>query len=553
MSKRTQALVRAISAAGGHAFYTGGWVRDKAMGIPTSGDLDIEVYGLSKEELEEVLKPWNPDHVGKSFGVFKLNGLHGIDVSLPRKDTQVDPKDHKAVIVTYDSKMSTKEACFRRDFTMNSMLFDPLQEKIIDHWGGLVDIKRGQIRMVSEHFGDDPLRALRAIKFMTRTGFSLEPKTAETVRKMNTSKLPAERIWGELSDMLAKGIYWIDALNTLVSSVTGKFWFPELVALHGLEQDPSWHPEGDVLTHTALVVQAASQMKIPKDKKVKFMLAALLHDLGKAKTTIHKDGHIKSPLHDRVSAELAEVLMTRLHVSKEIQKYVVPMVRNHMWAVSSMPHGKEAKVSDGKIRKLSTKVPSIDDLMDLAVADKMGTTDARLKTETLDHIESIRQRARKLKVLHAAPKPIIQGRHLIDFVTPGPQMGEILAWCYEQHLNGKVTSPEQGIALWCKHHNQKFVKVGFIPGDVRGLMLSSDATVAQVISAGLVPTVYNEVLVHPRHVKISSIGEDTYKSCSLSDVPRHMDRILILGVPTTPSMKWQEGLKELLGSLKTTD
>ena len=190
-------IAERVADAGGRAYCVGGFVRDKIMGRPCE-DVDIEVHGISPDRLREILGGLGtPLSYGQSFGIYSLAGS-GIDVAMPRREKKTGSK-HTDFEVDVDPFIGTEEAARRRDFTINALMEDILSGEVIDHFGGLGDIRSGIIRHVDERtFAEDPLRVLRAAMFAARFGFEAAPETIELCRGMDLSDLSKERIEGEL-------------------------------------------------------------------------------------------------------------------------------------------------------------------------------------------------------------------------------------------------------------------------------------------------------------------------------------------------------------------
>lgn len=189
--------------AGGRAYVVGGCVRDHLLGLDPK-DIDLEVHGVA--DLEALLEGLgHVNAVGRSFGVLKVarDGVD-LDVSLPRRDSKVGP-GHRGIAVEGDPFMGLDEAIRRRDLTVNALLFDPLTGEVIDRVGGRQDLDARVLREVDpDTFGEDPLRALRAVQFAARFGFELAPSLAELCRAMDLDALPHERLRGELDKLLFK-------------------------------------------------------------------------------------------------------------------------------------------------------------------------------------------------------------------------------------------------------------------------------------------------------------------------------------------------------------
>lgn len=438
-----RAIAEAVRGRGGRALVVGGFVRDILLGQP-SKDLDLEVFGLAADDLKTLLARWGPvNTVGESFTVFKVQDL---DVSLPRRESKVG-RGHKGFEVHGEPSLSFAEAARRRDFTINAIGWDPLTDEYLDPHGGRVDLERRVLRMVdADTFGEDSLRVLRALQFAARFECRVDDATAATCRATPLDDLPAERIWGEVEKLLLRAARPSIGLHLGRDlEVVSRLW-PTLEALASCPQDAEWHPEGDVWTHTAMVVDEAARRKhtFTYPEQVSLMLGALLHDIGKPLVTVEIDGRIKSPGHEGEGVPLATAILDVLHVHTldgyPVRQQVLGLVAWHMlpgaWGKSTEP------VSDGAFRRLARKVDMVL-LARLSEADcngRGGTFDCSFGQWFLDRVEA-------LGVEHAAPAPLLLGRHLIALgVAPGPAMGELLRLVYEQQLDGAVTTLDQAIA-----------------------------------------------------------------------------------------------------------
>ena len=428
-------IARAVRDAGGRAVIVGGWVRDRLMGHP-SKDLDIEVFGIEPERLKHLLGAFGSvNTVGESFTVYKVAG---VDVSIPRTESK-SGKGHKGFAVRGDPTLSFEEAARRRDFTINAISFDPLTGEYIDPFGGRADLERKVLRAVDARtFADDSLRVLRAIQFAARFEFALDDATKALCRSLPLDDLPAERIWGEIEKLLLRArrpsIGFALALELRVIERL----FPELDALVGCPQEPEWHPEGDVWVHTLLVIDEARTRidDLPYPQQVAVMLGAVCHDLGKPATTALVDGRIRSLDHEDQGVPPAASLLDRLNVHSmqgyDVRREVFGMVANHlkpgMFAKADPP------VGDGAYRRLAQKV-------DLELLARVAKSDCEGRGGGFDcsAMDAFLERARRLGVEHAAPEPLVKGRHLLDLgVVPGPAMGEVLRQVYERQLDGSV-------------------------------------------------------------------------------------------------------------------
>jgi tRNA nucleotidyltransferase (CCA-adding enzyme) len=438
------ALARAARAAGGRALIVGGWVRDRLMGRP-SKDIDVEVYGLASESLKTLLQQFGSvNTVGESFTVYKVADL---DVSLPRRESKTG-RGHKGFTVEGDPALSPVEAARRRDFTINAIAWDPLEDHYIDPFGGRQDLERRLLRAVdAATFGDDSLRVLRATQFAARFDFTLDAGTRELCRRIPVDDLPAERIWGEIEKLLLRAVRPSIGFTLALELSIVERLFPELDALVGCPQEPEWHPEGDVWVHTLLVIDGARARidDLGYPEQVTVMLGAVCHDLGKPATTAFVDGRIRSLDHEEQGVPPSRALLDRLNVHSmqgyDVRRQVLGIVANHlkpgMFAKAQPP------VGDGAYRRLAQKV-------DLELLARVAKADCEGRGGGFDcsAMDAFLERARALGVEHAAPDPLVKGRHLLDLgVRPGPAVGEVLRQVYERQLDGTVADFESAMAL----------------------------------------------------------------------------------------------------------
>ena len=212
--------------------------------------------------------------------------------------------------------MSVEEAARRRDFTINAISWDPLTGEYFDPFDGRQDLDRRLLRVVDpQTFADDSLRALRAVQFAARFDMTVEPATRDVCRAMPLDDLPCERVWGELEKLLLARTPSIGFALALDLAIVDKL-FPELRALVGCEQEPEWHPEGDVWVHTLQVIdQARTRIDdLPRPQQLAVMLGAVCHDFGKPATTAFIDGRIRSMDHEEQGVAPAMSFLDRLNV-----------------------------------------------------------------------------------------------------------------------------------------------------------------------------------------------------------------------------------------------
>jgi tRNA nucleotidyltransferase (CCA-adding enzyme) len=341
--------------------------------------------------------------------------------------------------------MTIEEAARRRDFTINAISWDPLTDAYEDPFNGRADLDRRVLRAVDlRTFGDDSLRVLRAVQFAARFEFTLDDATATLCRSIALDDLPPERVWAEVEKLLLAAERPSIGLALALDLGIVDTLLPELKPLGGCEQEPDWHPEGDVWTHTLMVVDKARDLNsdLPRPQLIAVMLGAICHDLGKPATTAIIDGRIRSMNHEEAGVEPTLRLLDRLRVHAiegfDVRSQVVGLVAHHL---KPGMFYKAAQVGDGAFRRLAQKV-DLELLARLARADCLGRT-GNFDCSAMDWFL---QRARSLGVEHRPPAPLLQGRHLLALgLSPGPQVGVILKQVYERQLDGEVSTVDEAI------------------------------------------------------------------------------------------------------------
>lgn len=447
LSPTALAIATHVRAAGGRALIVGGWVRDRALGLDPK-DLDIEVFGVQPDHLRTLLEGiGRVDAVGEAFTVYKVEGL---DVSLPRRESKTG-RGHRGFTVEGDPFLSFEDAARRRDFTINAMSWDPLSDETIDPFGGMNDLRARVLRVVDPTtFADDSLRVLRALQFAARFDLRLDATTHDLCRTLPLDDLPAERVWGEVEKLLLRARRpSIGLALALELGVVDQLW-PELKALVGCEQEPEWHPEGDVWVHTLMVTDEARARidDLDHPRAVVMMLSALCHDMGKPATTKFEDGRIRSKGHEEAGVAPATAFLDRLNVHSmggyDVRAAVLGIVAHHL--KPSMFYKAPTPVGDGAFRRLALKA-------DLELLARFGKADCHGRTGVFDcsAMDWFLDRARQLGVEHQPPTPFLRGRDVVALgVAPGPEVGRILAALYEQQLDGAITSRAEALTALAK-------------------------------------------------------------------------------------------------------
>lgn len=451
------AAVSVLRSAGGRPLLVGGCVRDWQLGLEPK-DFDVEVYGLDYDAMGRALAPFGPtDVVGRSFGVLKVR-LEGAeyDFSLPRRESKTGA-GHRGFAVAPDPALTEAEAAARRDFTINAMAYDPFAHRVLDFHDGAGDLKKRILRHTSAAFTEDPLRVLRAFQFAARFDLTLAPETAALCRSIDGTyaELAIERVWGEWDKWATKSARPSAGLAVLQQSGWLKH-FPEIAALDGLPQEPEWHPEGDVFVHTghcldALVKLATWRDGAPAARRL-LSFSVLAHDFGKAPTTkqAQRRGKLRwvSPEHEAAGGPLAETFLRRIGAPLELIDYVRPLVVNHL-----LHHQGGLMVRDTTVRRLARKLEpaTIDQLIAVMQSDHLGRPPL-VPNETVVRLEHLRDATRRLALEHTAPKPVLQGRHLIALgLPPGPQFKPALDAAFESQLDGAFVDEAGGIE-WMRNY-----------------------------------------------------------------------------------------------------
>jgi tRNA nucleotidyltransferase (CCA-adding enzyme) len=379
------------------------------------------------------------------------------DFSLPRRESKTGA-GHRGFAVAPDPSLGDAEAAARRDFTVNAISYDPFSGAMIDPCGGQADLRARVLRHTSPAFVEDPLRVLRGFQFAARFDFALAPETVALCRSIADSyaELPVERVWGEWNKWAEKST--VPSRGLAVLEETG--WlrhFSEIAAMRGTPQEPEWHPEGDVFTHTQLCLDALARIEAWRSsdpgRRRLLMLAVLAHDFGKPSTTerAERRGALRwiSPGHEAAGGPIAEAFLRRIGAPLELAAPVAALVVHHL----AHHHGQAGEFSDSQIRRLARKLSpaTIDDLALVMTADSRGRPQKN-SPETIALIAQLASRSHELEVRNAAPKPIMLGRHLVALGRkPGPEFSVVLAAAFEAQLDGAFRDEEGGLE-WLRRH-----------------------------------------------------------------------------------------------------
>ncbi|MFO7974043.1 MAG: CCA tRNA nucleotidyltransferase [Candidatus Hydrogenedentota bacterium] len=432
MNKRYAAAERicaTLRAHGYRALLAGGCVRDLILEVPPK-DYDIAT-NAKPEDVAVIFK--RTIGVGAAFGVQIVLLPEGqFEVTTFRKDGPYQDGRHPSTVTFTDEEEDAK----RRDFTINALFYDPFQKRILDYVQGREDLRARIVRTVGpprERFHEDHLRLLRAIRFAARLGYTIEEETYRAIKELAplVTSTSAERIRDELLMILTEGgakraFELLDETGLLQQIL------PEISAMKGVEQPPRFHPEGDVFTHTLLMLD------LLENPSPTLALGVLLHDVGKPVTQTKTD-RIRFNDHDKIGAAITRDICRRLRFSRRQIERVVWLVSQHM-RFAHLPKMRESK------RKRLMRAEGFDELKELCRIDCLAS---HRKLSTIEWVEDY-QAQMPQEVLR--PAPLLRGRDLIELgYRPGPLFSKILNRVEDLQLEGKLSTKEEAADFVLKH------------------------------------------------------------------------------------------------------
>ncbi|MFI5402474.1 MAG: CCA tRNA nucleotidyltransferase, partial [Planctomycetota bacterium] len=409
-------------AAGHEALFAGGCVRDRLRGAPPK-DYDIAT-SARPEQVQALFE--RTVAVGAVFGVVLVDG---VEVATFREDLGIADGRHPAQVRFSDARADA----LRRDFTVNGMFEDPETGEVLDFVGGRADMKARVVRAIGDpalRFREDRLRLLRAVRFATVLDFRIERATLQAVRDAAPSiaGVSAERVRDELSKIVVSGRGG-RGLGLLFDTGLLAVILPEVAALDGLAQTARYHPEGDVLTHTRMLLDGY------REGGEEVALAALLHDIGKKPTLEMKEGRPTFPGHAQVGAQMTGDILRRLRYPNRIVDQVVEIVDRHM----DWPHLQQMR--EAKRRRLLLRE-------DLPLHMEMHRLDClACHGDTSIHAYALEER-RRLEAEPPPVKPFLTGDDLIGMgFAPGPSFKAMLEAIVDAQLEGSVRSADEARAF----------------------------------------------------------------------------------------------------------
>lgn len=428
-----RSIVERLRAKGFEALYAGGCVRDRLLGL-TPHDYDVAT-NARPEQVEALFPRTVP--VGVQFGVIiVLEQGAEIQVATFRGDGTYHDGRHPESVRYTDAEGDSR----RRDFTVNGLFLDPIEERILDFVEGRRDLESRLLRAIgnpSERFAEDKLRLLRAVRFATTLGFEIDPDTWREILVWSPEihAVSAERIREELVKILLspnrlRGFDLLDESGLLRQVL------PEMEALKGCDQPPEFHPEGDVFVHTRLMLSM-----LAPDASLPLVLSVLFHDIGKPATrVVDETGRIRFNGHEGVSAGMTLRLLQRLRFPNEVIDAVIPAVRLHM-SFKDVPNMRVATLKRMMAR------PTFEEELELHRVDCLASHGM------LDNHAMLIAKREEFGREPLIPEPLISGHDLIALgMKPGPEFAEMLMSVQTRQMEGTLNTRDEAL-VWIKGRN----------------------------------------------------------------------------------------------------
>ncbi len=419
-------VVTTLKSCGHQAYFVGGCVRDLLLGGQPKD------YDIATDARPDQITALFPDSglVGAHFGVVIVREQGAqVEVATFRRDHAYVDGRHPAGV---DFETDPRQDVLRRDFTINALLLDPDRHEVLDFVGGRADLRNRVVRAIGDpeaRFREDHLRMLRAVRFAARLSYRIDPATFQAIRRLRgfIQTVSAERVRDELVRILTEGgaRHGFELLDEsgLLSEI-----LPEVAAMKGVAQPPEYHPEGDVWTHTLLLLE---HLRNPSPT---LALGALLHDVGKPPTfrvaeRIRFDGHVEK------GVEMAAAILTRLRFSNDEVRQVTALVANHM------------RFKDAPQMKVSTLKRFLQ-LENFPEHLELHRLDCVASHGQLENYDLIQRKMEELPKDEIKPQALITGEDLIAAgYHPGPAFAVILAAVEDAQLESKIHSKEDAMSL----------------------------------------------------------------------------------------------------------
>ncbi len=419
-------IVHRLRSEGFQAYLVGGCVRDLVMGR------EPQDYDVTTNATPDQVLTLFPDAltVGAQFGVVIVPREAGnVEVATFRSDGLYADGRHPREVRYAETPQ--EDVC-RRDFTINGLLYDPLNDQVLDFVGGQADIRARRVRTIGdpvERFGEDRLRMLRAVRFTARFDFKLEPTVLAAIRRLAAQihDVSAERVRDEIVKILTEGRAR-QGFELLDESGLLQEVLPEVKRLQGVEQPPEFHPEGDVWIHTLLMLEG---MREPTPT---LALGVLLHDVGKPPTFSIRE-RIRFDNHMEVGAKMAEEICSRLRLSARETERVVELVRQHL-RFKDFPRMRRST----QLRFL--RLEGFEEHLELHRLDCLASHG------DLTNYELARRMLEETPQDEIKPVPLLRGDDLIaQGYSPGPLFKQILQAVEDAQLEGRIHTRDEALRL----------------------------------------------------------------------------------------------------------
>jgi uncharacterized domain HDIG len=430
MEATARKIVARLRQAGFEAYFAGGCVRDRLLGQEAH---DIDIATSARPEQVQTLFG-RTVAVGAQFGVIIVLEDGGeFQVATFRSDGAYEDGRHPTGVVFTTAEGDAR----RRDFTINGLFYDPVEDRVIDFVGGCRDLEARLVRAIGDpaaRFAEDKLRVLRGVRFAAALNFEVERATwaaicngAPAIHQVSAERIREELVKIFVSPQRVRGFDLLDGSGLLREIL------PEVEALKDCAQPPEFHPEGDVFVHTRLMLSL-----LPEKVSVPLVLAVLFHDIGKPPTRqVDPTGRIRFNGHESVGAKMTETLMRRLRFSNDEITATVEMVQNHM----VFKDVKNMRVA--RLKRFMAR-PTFDDELELHRVDCLGSHGL------LDNYAFLLEKREEFANEPLIPEPLLTGHDLIGLGwKPGPRFKEVLDAVQTRQLEGQLTSREEALN-WVK-------------------------------------------------------------------------------------------------------
>ena len=424
-------ICRVLRDNGHQSYLAGGCVRDILLGRePVDYDVATDA---TPERVQELF----PDSlaVGAKFGVIVVTeGPVHVEVATFRSDGGYSDGRHPDHV---EYARTPEEDVKRRDFTINGLMLDPFTNHVLDYVGGRDDLRAGIIRAVgnpTERFSEDKLRMIRGVRFAARFRYAIEASTFIAITKLapDILQVSAERIRDELTKILTEGAarrgFELLDETKLLSEI-----LPEIARMKGVEQPPQFHPEGDVWTHTLMMLE-----QLPAGCSPTLAWGVLLHDVGKPPTFTPPsgpNGRIRFDQHVEVGTQMAIEICNRLRFSNDDTEQIAALVANHL------------RFKDVAQMKLSTlkrfiRLNRFEEHLALHRLDCLSSH------RNLDAYELVRQFIEETPAEQVRPPRLLTGEDLKELgYRPGPLFKQMMGAIEDAQLNGTIRSREEALQL----------------------------------------------------------------------------------------------------------